>query len=196
MTVIAIVILLASFSRGVIADDEATPSPTPVYLDHLARPGSLRRLEQIDRQRALQAESELSAQARAQAKTNRLSTAAVQAQSRAAAHAREKAQRQVEAQARIEAANETPHATSDLMKRMGFSEQEIAAQKTREESVNPVAKEATDATSQAGRQHEQSKAAADPGSAASHPAPSAARTNGAAAEKPTSASPVPDPGSH
>src|SRR5437879_5722167 len=117
MKVIAIVISLACLSHGALADEEATPSPTPVYLNHLARPGSLRRVEQIDRRRALQAESESSAQARAQEKANRRSTATAQAQSRAAARAREQAQRQVAAQNRIEVTNETPHPTSDLMSR-------------------------------------------------------------------------------
>ena len=196
MKVIAIVISLACFSHGALADDQATPTPTPVYLNRLARPGELRRLEHIDRRRALQAESESSAQARAQAKANRRSTAAAEAQSKAAARAREQAQRQVAAEARTEAANATPHATSDLMSRMGFSQQEIAAQKAGEQSVKPGAKETTDAASQAGRQQEQAKPAADPGSAASHPTLSHAKANGAAAEKPTSASPAPDSGSH
>ena len=108
MKLIAIVILLACFSHGVVADDQATPSPTPVYLNHLARPGSLRRVEQIDRQRALQAQAESNAQARAQAKANRRSTAATEAQSKAATRAREQAQRKVDAEARLEAARKTP----------------------------------------------------------------------------------------
>ena len=196
MKVIAMVILLACFSHGVLAADEATPSPTPVYLHHLARPGSPRRVEQIDRRRALQAGSESSAQARAQAKADRRSTAATQAQSKAATRAREQAQRHVDAEARSEAAKKTPHATSDMMKRMGFSEQEIAAQKAGEESAKPGAKETTDATSQAVRQQAQAKPAADLGSAASQPTLSHAKANDAAAEQPTSASPAPDTGSH
>jgi hypothetical protein len=196
MKVRAIVILLACFNHGVPAADEATPSPTPVYLHHLARPGSPRRVEQVNRRRALQAQSESTAQARAQAKADRLSTAATQAQSKAATRAREQAQRQVDAQARRGAAKKTPHATSDMMKRMGFSEQEIAAQKAGEESANPGAKETTEAASQAGRLQEQAKPAADPGSSASQPTLSRANANGAAAEKPTSASPAPDTGSH
>ena len=148
--------------------------PTPVYLNHLARPGSLRRAEQIDRQRALQAQSESIAQARAQAKANRRSTAATQAQSRPARE-REQAQRKVDAEARREASDEIPQPTSDLMKRMGFSEQEIAAQKAREHPAKPGAKETTDAVPQAEHQLEQAKPAAEPGSAASHPTLSQAR---------------------
>ena len=196
MKVIAIVISLACFSQGALADDQSTPTPTPVYLNRLARRGSLRRLEHIDRRRALQAESESSAQARAQAKANRRATAAVEAQSRAAAHAREQAQRQVAAEARTEAANATHYATSDLMSRMGFSQQEITAQKAREQSANPGAKETTDAISAARGQQEPGKPAADPGSAASHPTLSHAKANGGAAQKPASASPAPDSGSH
>jgi hypothetical protein len=175
MKIIAIVISLACFSHGALADDQSTPTPTPVYLNRLARPGSLRRVEQIDRRRALQAESDSKAQARAQAKANRRSTAATQAQSRAAVRAREQAQRKVDAEARIEAANATPQANSDLMKRMGFSQQEIVAQKAREESVKPGAKETTDTKSQAGRQPEQSKPAVDSGVLGDHPAPSPAK---------------------
>jgi hypothetical protein len=175
MKIIAIVISLACFSHGVLADDQATPSPTPVYLKRLARPGSLRRQEQINRSHALQTAAESDAQARAQAKANRLSTSTAQAQARETARAREKAQRQVEAQNRSQARNEIPHSTSDLMSRMGFSEQEISAQKAREHPANPGAKETTDATSQAGRQQEQSKPAVDSGAVGDHPTPSPAK---------------------
>jgi hypothetical protein len=196
MKIITIVISLVCFGHGALADDQATPSPTPIYLNHLARPGSLRREEQIVRSRALQAEAESNAQARAQAKADRRSTATAQAQARESARVREQAQRQVAAQNRSEARNETPHPTSDLMSRIGFSEQEIAAQKAREHSANPGAKETTDATSQAGRQQEPAKPAADPEPTASHPTLSHAKANGAAADKPASASPAPDAGSH
>lgn len=90
MTIITIVISLACFSHGVLADDEATPSPTPVYLNRLARPASLRRQEQINRSRALQAVAESNAKARAQAQANRRSTATAQAQAREAARARDR----------------------------------------------------------------------------------------------------------
>lgn len=196
MKIIAIIVSLACFSHGAVADEQATPTPTPAYLNHLARPGSVRRMEQIDRQRALQAESESNAQTRAQAKANRRSTASAQKQSRAAARTREQAQRQVDAEARSEARNETPHPTSDLMSRMGFSEQEIAAQKAREQPVKPGAKKTPDATSRAGHQPEQATPAADPGAADDNPTPSQAKGNGAATQKPASASAAADPGSH
>jgi len=175
MKITTIVISLACFSHGALADDQATPSPTPVYLNRLARPGSLRRQEQINRSRALQAGAESNAQARVQAKANRRSTATTQAQAREAARAREQAERQVAAQNRVEARKEIPHPTSDLMSRMGFSEQEIAAQKARERSANPGAKEKTDTTSQAGHQQGQSKPAVDSGAASDHSAPSPAK---------------------
>ena len=175
MKTITIVISFAFLSHGALADDQATPSPTPVYLNRLARPGSLRRHEQINRSRALQTAAESNAQARAEAKANRQSTATAQAQAREAARAREQAQRQVAAQNRFEASNETPHPTSDVMRRMGFSEQEIAAQKAREHSGNSGAKETTATTSQSGHQQEQPKPAVDSGAVGDRPAPSPAR---------------------
>ncbi len=152
MKVITIVISLACISHGALGDDLATPSPTPVYPNYIGRPGSVRRLERIDRQRALQAESEARAQARAQAKASRRSTAATKAQAREAARARTQTQRQVAAQNRIEARNETPRSNSDLMTRMGFSGQEIAAQKAREQSAKSGSEETFSATSQAEHQ--------------------------------------------
>jgi len=179
MKVIAIVISLACFYRGALADDQATPSPTPVYLYRPARPGTLRHQEEIERRRELEA----------QAKADRRSAVAAQAEARAAARVREQreqAQRKVEAEERAQAANATPHATSDLMSRMGFSAQEIAAQKAREQSLKPEAKETMDVTSQAGRQS-QSRPAVNSGTPEDH----LTRSH---AEKPTS--PSPDSGSH
>jgi hypothetical protein len=172
---ILIVISLAFFSHGVLADDQATPSPTPVYLNRLAHPGSLRRHEQINRSHALQAVAESNAQARAQAQAKRQSSATAQAQAREAARAREQAQREVAAQNRIEARNQIPHPTSDVMSRMGFSEQEIAAQKAREHPANSGAKETTDTTSQAGRQQEQSKPVVNSEAVNDRPTPSPAK---------------------
>jgi len=57
MKVIAIVISLACFYRGALADDQATPSPTPVYLYRPARPGTLRHQEEIERRRELEAQA-------------------------------------------------------------------------------------------------------------------------------------------
>jgi hypothetical protein len=179
MKAIAIVILLACFCRGALADDQATPSPTPVYQYRLARLGTLRHQEEIERRRELNA----------QAKADRRSAVDAQAEAREAARAREQAQRKVEAEERAHAANATPHATSDLMSRMGFSAQEIAAQKAREQSLKPGAKETTGVTSQAGRQSEQSRPAVSSGTAGDH----LTRSH---AEKPTSPSPAPDSSSH
>ena len=185
MKIITIVISLACLGQGALADDQATPTPTPVYRWPLARARPPRRQEQIIRSNALQAGAESSAQARAQAKANRLSTATAQVQAREAARAREKAQRQVAAENRIEARNETPHPTSDVMSRMGFSEQEIAAQKAREHSANPGAKESTEATSPAGHQPEQPKPAADSGALGDQPTPSPSKPKGVSAPPPT-----------
>jgi hypothetical protein len=179
MKVIAIVISLACFCSGALGDDQATPSPTPVYLYRHARPGTLRRQEEIERRRELEA----------QAKADRRSGVAAQAEAKAAARVREQAQRKVEAEERAQAANATPHATSDLMSRMGFSAQEIAAQKAREQSLKPEAKETTDVTSQTGRPSEQSRPAVNSGTPEDH----LTRSH---AEKPTSPSPAPDSGSH
>jgi hypothetical protein len=179
MKVIAIVILLACFCRGALADDQATPSPTPVYLSRLARPGTLRRQEEIERRRVLEA----------QAKADRRSAVDAQAEARTAARVREQAQRQVQAEERAQSAKATPHATSDLMSRMGFSAPEIAAQKAREQSLKPEAKKTTDVTSQAGRQSEQSRPAGNSGTPEDH----LTRSH---AEKPTSPLPAPNSGSH
>ncbi len=142
MEVIAIVIALACISQSAFAEDEATPSPTPVFRNHLAGPGSLRRMEQASRQRALATDSQSQAQIRQQKNAERRSTAAVKAQERQAARAREKAHREVAAQNRAETRAANPRPTSDLMSRMGFSEQEIAAQKAREQSGKSGVKEA------------------------------------------------------
>jgi hypothetical protein len=175
MKITIIVISLACCSHGALADDQATPSPTPVYLNRPAHPGSLRRHEQINRSRELQAAADSNAQTRAQAKANRQTTATAQAQARETARAREQAQREVAAQNRVEARNQIPHPTSDVMSRMGFSEQEIAAQKAREHPANPGAKETTATTSQAARQQEQSNPVANSGAVGDHPTPSPAK---------------------
>jgi hypothetical protein len=133
MKLMSITISLLCLGHSLRADDQVTPTPTPAYLNHPAHPGSLRRHEQLERRRVLQAETESNTHARTQAKADQRSAAAAQAQTRAADRARAQAQRKVDAEARAEAAKAAPHPTSDLMSRMGFSEQEIAAQKAREE---------------------------------------------------------------
>ena len=139
MKIIAAATLLACLIQGALADDAPTPTPTPFYPRHLARSGSVRRMEQLDRWRTQQTRLTSRTEARAQARASRRSAAAAQAETRAAETARERAQRQVAAEARRETATATPHPTSDLMKRMGFSSQEIAAQKALEEPVKPGA---------------------------------------------------------
>src|SRR5690349_8194260 len=87
MRVLATVSLLITLSQAALADDltTPTPSPTPAYLRHFARPGSVRRLEQLDRRRALEAESQSRAATRAQTKANRFASAKAEADAKAAA---------------------------------------------------------------------------------------------------------------
>ena len=141
MKVMATVSLLISLSQGALADDLSTPTPSPTsaYPRHFVRPGSVRRMEQLDRRRALQTDSQSRAAIRAQTKADRLASARAEADAKAAARDRERAQRKVDAESRLETAKATPRATSDLMKRMGFSEQDIAAQKALEEPAKPGA---------------------------------------------------------
>lgn len=197
MKLIVMIISLACLSHGALADDQAspTPTPTPAYLHHLARPGSPRRWEQINRRRDLDAESQSLAQKRADAaatKASRRSTLSAQAQAREAARERERAQRQLDAAARLQSARAIPHPTSDLMKRMGFSEEEVAAQKAHEEeaAANPGSeqtepgKEISHARTDtnANGQGIQSGKTGSSGPTAAPPA---------AAQKPASASPAP-----
>jgi hypothetical protein len=197
MKLIAIIISLACLRHGALADDQAspTPTPTPAYLHHLARPGSPRRWEQINRRRDLDAESQSLAQKRADAtaaKANRRSAMSAQAQAREAARERERAQRELDAAARLQSATAIPHPTSDLMKRMGFSEQEVAAQKAREEEAvaNPGTKEteAGKEISHAPTDQNANSEGVQSGKAGSS-RPGAAPP--AAAQKPASASPAP-----
>lgn len=164
----AMVILLTCLSCALRADDQATPSPTPIYPHHLAPPGTLRRMEQLDRQHALQEENQTRAETRQQARANRRLTAAAQSQADAAARTKERAQQQVDQEARRESAKATPKATSELMKQMGFSDEEIAAQKAREESAKGGA-----TTSQTEHRQEQKSNAAPMEKAATSPAPQA-----------------------
>lgn len=172
MKLTAVVILFTCLSCAVRADDQATPTPTPIYLHHLAPPGTVRRMEQLDRQHALEAETQTRAEARQQARTNRRLTAVAEAQAQAAAQAKERAQQQVDQEARRESAKATPKSNSDLMKQMGFSDQEVAAQKAREESARGGTK-TPDTTLQTEHRPDPSKA------------------NATTTEKPTSASPAP-----
>jgi hypothetical protein len=149
MNVVAAIGLMAFLSHSLLADDMATPTPTPVYSRHPARPASVRRMEQLERRRALDTEVQANGTARAQAKAQHLATAKAQADARATTRERERAQRKVDAEARSEAAKETPRATSDLMKRMGFSEQDISAQKALEDSTKPGATVAPSSTNTA-----------------------------------------------
>ena len=138
--------LLAALVWGICdaqADDLATPTPTPTpaYLNPLARRGEVRRLEQSDRRRAARETSQGKAATRAQKRSDRRSTAVTDAQARATARSREQAQREIAAEARRETSHATAHPTSDLMARMGFSADEIAAQKAHETPAKPGMKE-------------------------------------------------------
>ena len=106
------------------------------------------------------------------------------------------AQRQVAAEARIETKKQIPRANSDLMSRMGFSEDEIAAEKAREQPAKSGAKETTGATSQAQRQQEQPATSNGTGVVGEHLTVPPAKTDAVAPQKPTSASSAANPDSH
>ena len=194
MKITVIVISLACFSAGFLAAEEPSPSPTPIFRHYAPRAGPERRLNYIERRHESEARAGAS-QAKAQAQANRRSAAAAQAQVNAADRARAQAQRQVAAEARIETRSQVTRANSDLMSRMGFSEEEIAAQKAHEQSAKSGAKEAIGATSQAQRQQEQSTRTSGSG-AEDEPTVPAAKADGIAPQKPTSALPAASPVYH
>ena len=163
MKIIAVASLFACLIQGALGDDQSTPTPTPFYPRYVARPSSVRRMEQLDRWRTEEAQAASRVEARAQARASRRSTAA-EAQTRAAESARERAQHQVDAEARRETATETPHATSELMKRMGFSSQEIAAQKALEEPAKHGASPSPAPAQTAAEKPASASPAPDPGS--------------------------------
>lgn len=138
---LSLLVLLACGICSARADDLATPTPTPTpaYRNPLARRGELRRAEQGDRRRTAQEASQAKAAMRAQNQSRRRSSVAAATGARVAARDREQARRQVAAEARSETAHAPTHPTSDLMARMGFSAQDIAAQKTRETPTTPAA---------------------------------------------------------
>ena len=194
MKITVIVISLACFSAGLLAAEEPSPSPTPIFRHYAPRAGPVRRLNYIERRHESETRAGAS-QAKAQTQANRRSATAAQAQAKAADRARAQAQRQVSAEARIETRNQIPRPNSDLMSRMGFSEEEIAAQKAREQSTKSGAKETTGTTSQAQRQQEQSTPTSGSG-VVGEPTVPAAKADGIAPQKPTSASPAANPDSH
>jgi hypothetical protein len=195
MKITVIVISLACFSPGLLAAEEPSPSPTPIFRHHAPRPGPARRLNYIERRHESEARAG-AAQAKAQAQANHSSAAAAQAQRKAADRARAQAQRQVATEARIETRNQIPRANSDLMSRMGFSEEEIAAEKAREQSTKSGAKGTTDTASQVQRQQEQATPTNGTGAVGNHPTALSAKADGVAPQKPTSALPTADPDSH
>ena len=172
---------------GALADDLSTPTPTPAYLKPLP-PGPLRRAEWVDRRHAVQAEAQSNAQARAQAKASRRSTVAAQkAETKEAAQARAQAQRQLAAEARHQSAKEIPHTNSDVMARMGFSEEEVAEQKAREQSGQLGKKEMRNGI--VGADHQQQAPATSNSSATGDPSP-------AASQKPATSPAAPNPNLH
>ena len=129
MKITTIIISLVCLSQAALAEDLATPTPTPgIYPGRHGRAGTIRRQE---RQSAVDSRSGQ----RAKQKADRAAAATSQAQARQAARAREQAQREVAAQNHRETLTEKPRLTSDLMSRMGFSEKQIADQKAREQSA-------------------------------------------------------------
>jgi len=194
MKTTVIVISLACFSFGLLTAEEPTPSPTPVARRYAPRSGQGRRLNYVERRHESEARTG-TAQAKAQAQINRQSAAAAQAQAKAADRSRTQAQRQVAAQARLETRNQVPRANSDLMSRMGFSEEEIAAEKAREQSAKSGAKETIAATSRRQRPQE-STPLSSTGALGDHPNVSSAKAKNAEPQTPASASAAVDPNSH
>ena len=141
MKITTIAISLICLSQVALADDLATPTPTPVT--YLGRHGRVETARRQERQSAADSRG----QRRAQQKGDRAAAATAQAQARQAARAREQAQREVAAQNQRETRIEKPHLTSDLMSRMGFSEKQIAEQKAREQSASADSKKKTDPAS-------------------------------------------------
>jgi hypothetical protein len=136
MRLLILLLALASLSPTVTLAQELatpTPTPTPAFLGWPGRHGPAWQ-ERVVRRSERRIAADNQAEARAQQKATRLAAAKSQAEVREAARARADAQRQVAAENRREARAEKPQLTSDLMRRMGFSEQEIAAQKAREQS--------------------------------------------------------------
>jgi len=195
MKIVAIVISLSCFSLGLLAGEESSPSPTPILRHYAPRSGQVRRLNYFERKHESDARAE-AAQAKAQAEANRRSAAAAQNQAKAADRTRAQAQRQVAAEARIETRNQVPRTNSDLMSRMGFSEEEIAAEKAHEQSAKSGAKETTGSTSQAQRQQEQTTPTSGTGAVGNHPNVARAKADGVPLQKQASISPAPSPDSH
>ena len=195
MRITVIVIAFACLGPGLLTAEEPSPSPTPISRHHAPRSGPVRRLNYLERRRESEARAG-AAEAKAQAQASRSSAAAAQAQTKAADRAREQAERQLRAEARIETRNQIPRANSDLMSRMGFSQEEIAAQKAREQSATSGAKEATAAPSPPQRQQEQSTPSKAPGAVGDHSTVSPAKADTVAPQKPISVLPTADPDSH
>jgi hypothetical protein len=148
MKITTIVISFACLSQVALADDLATPTPTPaIYHGRSGRVTAVRRQEQLERRNRSEPAAEARAQQRAKKSADRGAVQNGQAQAREAARAREQAQREVAAQNRRESHDEKPHLTSDLMSRMGFSEQQVAEQKAREQSANAESKKTTESSS-------------------------------------------------
>jgi len=145
MKIITLVIALICLSQAALADglSTPTPSPSPAYVNPLGRRGGIRRTERAERRETYQSAANSRAQTRGQRKADR-AAAGTQAQ---AARAREQAQREVAAENRRETRDEKPHLTSDLMSRMGFSAQEVAEQKAREQSANAESKKTSESAS-------------------------------------------------
>lgn len=139
-----VALFLAGLSVIAFADDFGTPTPTPTpyYLGRPGRHGPAWQ-EQVVRRNERRTAAESRHQARAEEKAGRTAAGTAQVQAREAAREKAEAQRQLAEENHREARAEKPELTSDLMRRMGFSEQEIAAQKAREQkpaagAINPT----------------------------------------------------------
>ncbi|MGI8890944.1 MAG: hypothetical protein ACR2G0_09220 [Chthoniobacterales bacterium] len=138
MKVCTLVILLATFSQAALADDLGT-TPTPTASPTaaiLARPGRvIGAIRHEERREARQDAVETKVQVQKQQRVERVAAATARAQARQAARAHDKADREVAAQNPSQTQKEKPQLNSELMTRMGFSEQQIAEQKAREQAA-------------------------------------------------------------
>ena len=144
MKIFITLLALTCLSQAASADDLVTPTPTPaIYLPRAGHPNSLRRQEKLERRNERQTAFESKKEVRAQKRVDRVTTATAEARARNAARARATAEREVAAQSRAQSATQKPHLTSDLMTRMGFKEEEIAAQKAREQAAKAGSQDTT-----------------------------------------------------
>lgn len=188
MKTIAFALTFAFLAHLAAGDDleNASPTPTPYQPYRLPRPADLRREQQIERNRELKAAAQTNAQARAEAKAERRS---LQAESREASKERDRAQKEVAAESRRESAQGAHRSNSDLMARMGFSPEEVAAEKAHEQEFSGHDEGAANAKASTSSSKQSSGSSTGSNRAAISSAKTHLKTS--AADQPASATPAP-----